>query len=50
MTGESEVKLTAASLVAAERARIGHLVEITIGREAAMIDTGKGRACLREWT
>jgi hypothetical protein len=47
------VSLTVCIDVPPEMARIRHLVEITTGREAAMIRIGnewQGRACLRKWT
>jgi hypothetical protein len=53
LRAESEGKLTVCIAVPPEMARIGHLVEITIGGEVAMIRIGngrQGRACLREWT
>ena len=40
---ESEVKLTVCIAVTPEMARTGQLVEITIGREVAMIRIGNGR-------
>ena len=53
LRGESEVKLTVCITVAPEMALMGHLVEIAMGREVAMIGIGngrQGRACFREWT
>jgi hypothetical protein len=53
LRAESEVKLTVCIAVPPEMARMGIFVEITIGREVAMIGIGNGRqgqACLREWT
>jgi hypothetical protein len=41
LSAESEVKLTVCIGVPPEMARIGHLVEITISREAAMTGIGK---------
>jgi hypothetical protein len=53
LRAESEVKLTVCIAVPPEMARMGIFVEITIGREVAMIGIGngrQGRPCLREWT
>ena len=53
LRAESEVKLTVCIAMPPEMARIGHLVEVTIGREVAMIRIGngrQGRACFRERT
>jgi len=43
LRAESAVKLTVCIAVAPEMTGIGHLVEITICREVAMIGIGNGR-------
>jgi hypothetical protein len=47
---ENEVKLAVCILVPPQMARMGHVVEITTGREVAMIGIGdgrQGRACFQ---